>query len=351
LMALYISLELASLPLYLLASFERDSLRSTESGVKYFVLGAIASGIMLFGSSLLYGFTGSLSFSVFANLHSLSSGALLGLVLVITGFCFKISAAPFHNWTPDVYQGAPTPVTAYFSVVPKIAAMAIFIRFLIQAFGGLIHDWQQIILFVSALSMIVGALGGLTQTNIKRLLAYSSIGHVGYALMGLASGTLIGVSGIIVYFTLYIAMSIGAFACILYMQREGEYVEEISDLSGIAKTKPGIAFALALFMFSMAGIPPLAGFFGKMYVFLAAMESGLSTLAVIGVLSSVVACFYYLKIVKVMYFDDIIEPLDNVESNTLGVTIMLCALFTLLFFIMPTPLIYYANLAAGALFK
>ena len=353
-LSLYIALELASLPSYVLASFKRDSIKSTESGVKYFVLGAIASGIILFGITLIYGFAGSTNFESLGFLLKsvyLSKGVLVGLVLVITGFCFKVSAAPFHMWTPDVYEGAPTPITAYFSVVPKIAALALFIRILTQPFAAVIHDWQQIIIVVSALSMLVGAFGALFQTNIKRLLAYSSIGHVGYALMGLATGSIDGVAGIIIYFTLYIAMSVGAFSCILGMQRGGEYSEEISDLSGLSKNNPKMAFALAVFMFSMAGIPPLAGFFGKMYVFLAAIHSGLFGLAVVGVLSSVVACYYYIKIVKLMYFDEPVGSFDNCTHFPTILVRWICMIITLVFFVYPTPIINFASEAAGALFQ
>ena len=353
-LSLYVALELASLPSYILASFKRNSLKSTESGVKYFVLGAIASGMILFGISLIYGFSGSTNFASIGFLLKsvfLSKAILVGLILVITGLCFKVSAAPFHMWTPDVYEGSPSPITAYFSIVPKIAALALLVRVLVQPFFHEIFEWQQIIILVSALSMLVGAFGALFQTNIKRLLAYSSIGHVGYALMGLATGTSEGVSGIIIYFTLYIAMSIGAFSCILGMQRNGEYSEEISDLSGLSKNNPKMAFALAVFMFSMAGIPPLAGFFGKMYVFLAAVHSGLMILAVIGVLSSVVACYYYIKIVKVMYFDEPSASFDNCTHCSTTLVRWGCMIITLVFFIYPTPVINFAREAAGALFQ
>lgn len=355
LLALYVGLELSSLPLYVLASFSRDSLKSTESGLKYFVLGALASGILLFGASLVYGFAGSTNFdalgTLFKNSHLISKGVVFGLVLVITGLCFKISAAPFHMWTPDVYEGAPTPITAFFSTAPKIAALALLVRVLIQPFGFMIHDWQQIIIFVSGASMLVGAFGALMQSNIKRLLAYSSIGHVGYALMGLAAGNVDGVSGIIIYFSLYIAMSIGAFACILMMQKNGEASEEISDLAGLSRKSPKMAFALAVFMFSMAGIPPLAGFFGKMYVFIAAVHAGLFVLAVVGVLSSVVACFYYLKVVKVMYFDESAHEFDYDVPAPLYCTMYFCAAVTMLFFILPTPLVNGARMAAEVLFQ
>ncbi|HEU5046966.1 MAG TPA: NADH-quinone oxidoreductase subunit NuoN [Rickettsiales bacterium] len=355
LLALYMGLELSSLPLYVLAGFSRESLKSTEAGLKYFVLGALASGMLLFGMSLVYGFAGSLDFDALAGLFkssgSVDKGMLFGLVLVITALCFKISAAPFHMWTPDVYEGAPTPITAFFSTAPKVAAVALLVRVLVQPFGPMLHEWQQIVVFVSAASMIVGAFGALMQTNIKRLLAYSSIGHVGYALMGLAAGSEEGISSIGVYFALYVLMSVGAFACILMMQRDGKAKEAISDLAGLSSRSPRMAFALAVFMFSMAGIPPLAGFFGKLYVFLAAMHAGLVTLAVIGVLSSVVACFYYLKVVKVMYFDEPAESFDKEVPALLNLAMYICTAVTVLFFVMPSPLINQAHIAAKALFQ
>ncbi len=354
-LALYVGLELSSLPLYVLASFSRDSLKSTEAGLKYFVLGALASGLLLFGISLVYGFAGTTSFDALAHLfalsHAANNGVVVGLVLILTGFCFKVSAAPFHMWTPDVYEGAPTPVTAYFSTAPKIAAIALLVRLMVQPFGALIHDWQQVVIVVSVASMIAGAFGALTQNNIKRLLAYSSIGHVGYALMGLAAGTVDGISAILIYFTLYIFMSAGAFACVLMMSRDNEPVETIADLAGLSRSRPRLALAFAIFMFSMAGIPPLAGFFGKMYVFLAALNAGLTTVAVIGVLSSVVACFYYLKIVKLMYFDEPALPFDTEVTPATRWVLVLCSVVTMFFFIFPTPLVDSARIAAEALFK
>lgn len=356
LMSLYLGMELSSLALYVLASFSRDSLRSTEAGVKYFVLGALASGLFLFGASLVYGFSGTTTFNQIADVikeqPTLSPGLLTGFVLISVAFCFKVSAAPFHMWTPDVYEGAPTPVTAYFSIAPKIAALALLAKLLCGPFQGMLQAWQQIIIVASIASMLVGAFGALGQKNIKRLLAYSSIGHVGYVLVGIATGTVSGIAAILFYLAIYLVMSAGAFGCILMMKRNGEYVEEIADLSGLSRSHPRMAFALALFMFSMAGIPPLAGFFGKMYVFLAALESGFVALSVIGVLASVVACFYYLKVVKVMYFD---EPqpvgLDASIPKSLTFVTALCASVTLLFFLMPAPLLHYARAAAEALFN
>ncbi len=354
LMSLYMGMELSSLALYVLASFSRDNLKSTESGIKYFILGALASGLFLFGASLVYGFSGTTNFAqipeVIKSQPHLSVGLLTGFVLVITAFCFKISAAPFHMWTPDVYEGAPTPVTAYFSIAPKIAAMSVLIRLLIQPFAAMQPEWQQIITVAAIASMLIGAFGGLMQKNIKRMLAYSSIGHVGYALTGLATGTVAGVSAVLIYFSVYLFMSAGAFACILLMMRDGKPVESISDLAGLSRTRPRMAFALAIFMFSMAGIPPLAGFFGKMYVFLAAVDKGMDALAVIGVLSSVIACFYYLRIVKVMYFDEASAPLDTVSPRATIFTMTFCALIAVLFFLTPAPLVLCARAAAEVLF-
>jgi NADH-quinone oxidoreductase subunit N len=353
-MALYVSLELSSLPLYVLAAIKRDSLKSTESGLKYFVLGALASGMLLYGISLVYGFSGTTNFDGLMHLikdpASASGGIVVGLVLIMVAMSFKISAAPFHMWTPDVYEGAPTPVTAFFSIVPKLAALALFTRLLIQPFGALVFEWKQIIVFVSLASMLTGAFGALMQTNIKRLLAYSSIGHIGYALMGLAAGTVDGIGGVLIYFTLYIAMSAGAFACILMMNSSGEALEKLTDLAGLSRTRPRMAFTLAAFMFSMAGIPPLAGFFGKLYVILAALNAGLVTLAVIGVLASVVACYYYLKVVKIMYFDEPALAFDQEVPCGTRVALVLCAAVTLLFFIMPGPLVGEARTAAETLF-
>ena len=293
LIALYMGLELQSLSLYVVASFRRDNLRSSEAGLKYFVLGALSSGMLLYGSSMIYGFTGTTGFDGIAQVFAgagqgASIGLIVGLVFLCAGLAFKVSAVPFHMWTPDVYEGAPTPVTAFFATAPKIAAMALFIRVLIEPFGGLFDQWQQIIVAVSIGSMVLGAFAAINQTNIKRLMAYSSIGHIGYALIGLASGTQDGIGGIAIYLTIYIIMNLGTFACILCMRQKDRMVEGIDDLKGLSKTNPMMALALAIFMFSMAGIPPLAGFFGKLYIFLAAIDAELYALAVIGVLTSVV---------------------------------------------------------------
>jgi len=355
LISLYVGLELQSLSLYVVAAFRRDSLRSTEAGLKYFVLGALSSGMLLYGASLIYGFTGSTEFPAIAQVLTGTKGAvplgvIFGIVFVAAGLAFKVSAVPFHMWTPDVYEGAPTPVTALFAAAPKMAAMALFVRVVIGPFGPAIEAWQQIIVVVAILSMLVGAFAAISQTNIKRLMAYSSIGHVGYALVGLAAGSEAGVRGVLVYLAIYMLMNLGAFAVILCMRQQGEAVEKITDLSGLATTHPGLAAAFALLMFSMAGIPPLAGFFGKFYVFVAAVEAGLYTLAVIGVLASVVGAFYYLRIVKLMYFDEPAEGLDPRPARALGVIAGVSGLFNLLFFAYPAPLIAAAGIAAASLF-
>ncbi len=306
LIAVYLGLELQSLALYVVAAINRDSVRSTEAGLKYFVLGALSSGMLLYGASLVYGFTGQTTFAgIAAALQGGASvGLVIGMVFLITGFAFKVSAVPFHMWTPDVYEGAPTPVTAFFAAAPKVAAMALFVRAMVSPFASITHDWQQVITFISILSMVLGAFAAIGQRNIKRLMAYSSIGHMGYALVGLAAGTQAGVQGVIIYMLVYMAMTLGTFACILSMRRGESMVEDISDLAGLSRTNPTMAFMLAMLLFSLAGIPPLAGFFAKFYVFLAAIESGLYVLSVIGVLASVVGAYYYLRIVKIMYFDE-----------------------------------------------
>ncbi|QIB35664.1 NADH-quinone oxidoreductase subunit NuoN [Ancylobacter pratisalsi] len=350
LLALYMGLELMSLALYVIAANNRDSVRSTEAGLKYFVLGALSSGMLLYGASLLYGFTGTINFLQIAEIaREPSLGLIFGIVFVFAGLCFKVSAVPFHMWTPDVYEGAPTPVTAFFAAAPKIAAMAVFVRVAVEALPHVVHQWQQIIVFVSIASMALGAFGAIGQRNIKRLMAYSSIGHMGFALVGLAAGTEQGVRGVLIYMTIYMAMTLGTFACILSMRRKEGMVENYDDLAGLARTSPVKAFMLATLMFSLAGIPPLAGFLAKYYVFLAAIEAGLYTLAVIGVLASVVGAFYYLRIVKVMYFDEpaeAFEPMPTELRAVLGIS----GLFTLLFFVYPAPLLAAASAAARALF-
>jgi len=348
LIALYLGVELMSLSLYVVASSNRDSLRSTEAGLKYFVLGALSSGMLLYGCSLIYGFTGTVSFAGIAKATG-GIGLTFGLVFLFAGLCFKVSAVPFHMWTPDVYEGAPTPVTAFLAAAPKIAAIALFTRTAVGAFPEIVPQWQQILVFVAIASTVLGAFAAIGQRNIKRLMAYSSIGHMGFALIGLASGTADGVRGVLIYMAIYLAMTLGTFAAILSMRRGGKMVEDIGDLSGLAHTNPPMASLLALLLFSLAGIPPLAGFFAKFYVFLAAIEAGLYTLAVIGVLASVVGAYYYLLIVKIMYFDEPVksfEPMPNVLKVVLGVT----GLFNLLFFAYPVPLLNAANAATKSLF-
>ena len=357
LLSLYLGLEMQSLSLYVIASFNRDDERSTEAGLKYFVLGAVASGMLLYGSSLIYGFAGTTDFEVLGALFAdgqgphASIGVIVGIVFIIAGLSFKVSAVPFHMWTPDVYEGAPTPVTAFFSVGPKIAAIALFSRVMVGPFGDLVQHWQQIIILISVASMLLGAFAAISQTNIKRMMAYSSIGHVGYALIGLVVANEAGMRGIMIYMAIYLFMNIGAFACILTMRRGDRMVENISDLAGMSKTHPGVAAALAVFMFSMAGIPPLAGFFSKLYIFLAAIEAEFYGLAVIAVLSSVVGAFYYLRIIKVVYFDEPADPLDKPISQSLGFVIAGCALIIILFFAFPGVVVDSASAAAFALFE
>jgi NADH-quinone oxidoreductase subunit N len=352
LIALYVGLELQSLTLYVVAAFNRDSPRSAEAGLKYFVLGALSSGMLLYGASLVYGFTGSTNFAVIAASVQPSGaniGLIFGLVFLMAGFAFKISAVPFHMWTPDVYEGAPTPVTAFFAAAPKLAAMALTVRVLIAAFPAVTTEWRQIVVFLAIASMALGAFAAIGQTNIKRLMAYSSIGHMGYALVGLAAGTAEGVAGVVFYLAIYLAMTLGTFACILAMRRGGRMVEDIDALSGLSRTNPAMAFLLAMLLFSLAGIPPLAGFFAKFYVFLAAIHAGLYALAVIGVLLSVVGAYYYLRIIKIMYFD---APAERFEPMplTLAAALGLSGIFVLVYSVYPAPLVEAAGLAAKSLF-
>lgn len=355
-LALYMALEMSSLCQYVLASFMRDNAKSSEAGLKYFVLGALASGMLLFGTSLIYGFAGSTNFDQLSLLFTQmegapSKGVIVGLVLVIVGLCFKVSAVPFHMWTPDVYEGAPTPVTAFFATAPKVAGLALFTRLMMEPFAALHVQWQQIVIFVAIASLITGSLAAIMQTNIKRLLAYSSIGHVGFMLVGLAAGNAAGVQAMLVYLGLYIFMSAGMFGCVLLMRRGGQYVESIHDLAGLSQTNPLGAIVISLFMFAMAGIPPLGGFFGKMYILLAASSAGLSWLAVIAVLSSVISGYYYIRIVKIMYFDEPKASFDKTCSCYVSFGIAICAFVTLFFFLLPTPLIAQAKLAAVALLR
>ena len=355
LLMLYLGLELSSLTLYVLATYDRDNAVSSEAGVKYFILGALASGILLFGASLVYGYLGTTNFSAMGDLFAdvgenptpVAYGAIVGLVMLVVALSFKISAVPFHMWTPDVYQGAPTPVTTLFATAPKIAAMAILIRLLMDPFASLFPEWQNILAIIAFASMAVGAFGALTQTNIKRLLAYGSIGHIGYMLVGLATGTPEGIKGVLIYFALYLFMSVGTFGFVLFMRRAGKQVEEISDLAGLSKTSPRGALFMLLMMFSMAGIPPFAGFYGKFFIFSSAIQSGLYGLAVAGVLTSVVAAFYYLKVIKVMYFDEPVLGLERDVPLFSQAVLLICALVTAFFFLYPSALLNAATRAAS----
>ena len=316
LMALYMGLELQSLALYVVASLRRDSVKSTEAGLKYFVLGALSSGILLYGASLVYGYAGTTLFSgiIQTAVHGeVSLGLLFGLIFLISGMAFKVSAVPFHMWTPDVYEGAPTPVTAFFATAPKVAAMCLFARVLHDAFGGAVADWQQVVALLSLLSMFLGAVAAIGQTNIKRLMAYSSIAHMGYALMGLAAGTVLGVEAMLVYMAIYVTMNIGTFAFILLMEKDGQPVTDIASLNMYSKAQPGGAFAMLVLLFSLAGVPPMLGFFGKLYVLRAAYEAGLAWLAIAGVIASVIGAFYYLRIVYYMYFGE--EQTEGLDVN------------------------------------
>jgi NADH-quinone oxidoreductase subunit N len=354
LITLYVGLELQNLALYVVAGFNRDSVRSSEAGLKYFVLGALSSGMLLYGASLIYGFTGTTAFADLASLMAggapVSTGVIIGVVFVVVGLAFKVSAVPFHMWTPDVYEGAPTPVTAFFAVAPKIAALALFVRFMIEPFGPLLGEWRQVIIFLSIASMVLGAVAAIAQENIKRLMAYSSIGHVGYALIGLAAGTANGIRGVLVYMAVYLFMTVGTWAVILCMRRNGRMLEGISDLAGLSRSQPGLALALAIFMFALSGIPPTAGLFAKLYVFLAAIDAKLTGLAVIGVVTSVVSAFYYLRIVKVMYFDEPVGAFDRPISAELKGVVFVTAVVTLFFFVLPGPIFAGAEAAAAALF-
>jgi NADH-quinone oxidoreductase subunit N len=350
LIMLYLGLELMSLALYVVAASNRDNAKSTEAGLKYFVLGALSSGMLLYGASMVYGFTGTVEFAGIAKAATGGSvGLVFGLVFLLAGLCFKVSAVPFHMWTPDVYEGAPTPVTAFFASAPKVAALAVFTRVAFTAFPGITVQWQQIVVFVSIASMALGSFAAIGQTNIKRLMAYSSIGHMGFALVGLAAATPEGAQGVVLYLAIYVAMTLGSFAIILTMKRGGQPLENIADFAGLSRTNPAVAFFFAMFLFSLAGVPPLAGFFAKFYVFVAAIKSGLFILAVIGVLTSVVGAFYYLRIVKLMYFDEPTGALDPMRVE-LRTVLAVTGLFNVLFFVYPGPLVSAANFAAKSLF-
>ncbi|MBO9402772.1 NADH-quinone oxidoreductase subunit NuoN [Shimia sp. R9_3] len=333
LIALYMGLELQSLALYVVASFRRDSVKSTEAGMKYFLLGALSSGLLLYGSSLVYGFAGTTQFSGIIDVAGHGDtplGLLFGLTFVVAGLAFKVSAVPFHMWTPDVYEGAPTPITAFFATAPKLAAMGLFARVLFDAFGGVVADWQQIIALLSVLSMFLGAVAAIGQRNIKRLMAYSSIAHMGYALMGLASGTALGIEAMLVYMAIYVTMNIGTFAFILSMEKDGQPVVDISALNMYSKRAPGRALAMLFLLFSLAGVPPFLGFFGKLYVLRAAFDAGLAWLAVAGVIASVIGAFYYLRIVYFMYFGEERDALDAPRSPVQHLMLVLSAAVMLL---------------------
>ena len=351
LISVYLGLELQSLAAYVVAAIHRDNTRSTEAGLKYFVLGALSSGMLLYGASLVYGFTGHTGFQPIAAAlaEGRTTGLVIGLVFVLAGLAFKISAVPFHMWTPDVYEGAPTPVTAFFASAPKLAAVALMIRVVIDAFAPITADWQQVVAFIAIASMLLGSFAAIGQRNIKRLMAYSSIGHMGFALVGLAAGTEAGVQGVMLYLVIYMIMTLGAFACILGMRRGNDTIEDIESLAGLARTQPGTAFLFAAILFSLAGIPPLAGFFAKYYVFLAAMEAELYALAVIGMISTVVGAFYYLRIVKLMYFDEplgVFDPLPGELQSVLAVS----GAVMLAFMLVSAPLVQAAGIAARSLF-
>ena len=351
-MSLYVGLELQSLSLYVLAAIKRDHVKSAEAGMKYFVLGAISSGMLLFGISLIYGFTGTTNFDLIGMTlaNEITLGAVLGLVFILAGLAFKISAVPFHMWTPDVYEGAPTSVTALFAIVPKVAALALIIRLLFIPFAALQDQWFEMMWFLCFLSMAVGAFAALRQDNIKRLMAYSSIGNMGYALIGIVAGGEVGISSVLIYLALYMVMTAGVFGIILCMRLEGVGVESISDLAGLSRNNPWLAYPLAILMFSMSGIPPMAGFFGKFMIFQAAVHSGLYVLAVFGVLTSVVAAYYYLRIIKVMFFDEPAEQFDAAIEFPRKVVIGLSVFIVLGFIINPSPLVETAGFAAGSLF-
>ena len=340
LMVFYIGLELQSLALYVLASFNRDQLKSSESGLKYFVLSALSSGLLLYGCSLIYGFSGSTNFIIIGDaMNSTHYGLTFGIVFILVGLAFKISAVPFHMWAPDVYEGSPTSVTLFFAIVPKVAALTVFIRFLYVPFVNMIEQWQPILIFLSIASMIFGAVAAIGQKNLKRLVAYSSIGHIGYALAGLSIGTNEGIQSSIIYISIYLVMNLGLFSCILMMKRNDQYFETIDDLSGLSKNHPVLSLSLLIILFSLAGIPPLAGFFAKFYIFKSVIEQSMYFLAIVGLLSTVIAAFYYLRIIKVIYFDDEKEKYDTDHSAWLRISLAFSTLLILLYFIFPSKLV------------
>ncbi len=332
----YLGLELQSLALYILAAIDRDNIRSTESGVKYFVLSALSSGLLLYGCSLLYGFTGSTNFeTINSQLDPENIGSIFAMVFILVGLSFKVSAVPFHMWTPDVYEGSPTSITSFFSVAPKVAGLAVIIRFMQSPFANVLIEWQSIVIFISIASMILGSVAAIGQKNIKRLMAYSSIGHIGYALAGVATGTSSGYMSSVVYITIYVVMNIGAFSCIFLMKKNGKYTEEINELSGISKKHPLISISFLIILFSLAGIPPLGGFFAKFYVFMSVIENEMYGLAIIGLLSTVISAFYYLRIIKIIYFDELIKPFDQIKNISITGTIFLSCIILLTFFLYP----------------
>ena len=340
LMVFYIGLELQSLALYVLASFNKDQLKSSEAGLKYFVLSALSSGILLYGCSLLYGFSGSTNFLIISeNINSMEYGLTFGIVFILVGLAFKISAVPFHMWAPDVYEGSPTSVTLFFAIVPKIAALTVFIRFLYLPFFNVINEWQIIIIFLSIASMVFGAIAAIGQKNLKRLIAYSSIGHMGYALAGLSVGTNEGIQSSVSYISIYLIMNLGLFSCLFMMKRNNKYYENIDDLSGLSKNHPLISFSLLIILFSLAGIPPMAGFFAKFYVFVSVIKQEMYFLAIIGLLATVISAFYYLSIIKIIYFDPEKEKYDSDHSIGLKISLALSTLLILLYFIYPNGLL------------
>jgi NADH-quinone oxidoreductase subunit N len=343
----YLGLELQSLGLYILASIDRDNIRSSESGIKYFILSALSSGLLLYGCSLLYGFTGSTNFDLIATeLNADNTGAIFAMVFILVGLAFKISAVPFHMWTPDVYEGAPTSITSFFAAVPKVAGLALLIKFMLIPFANILQEWQMIIIFISIASMILGAVAAIVQKNIKRLLAYSSIGHIGYALAGVATGSISGYGSAIIYISIYVVMNIGAFSCLYLMKKDREYKENISDLSGISKKHPVLAIAFLIILFSLAGIPPLGGFFAKFYIFTSVLEQKMYALAIIGLLTTVISAFYYLRIIKTIYFDDNSLTFDATKNTVAQVTIFISCSILITFFLYPS----FLNTIVNSLF-
>ena len=333
----YLGLELQSLSLYILASLDRDNLKSNESGLKYFILSSLASGLLLYGCSILYGFSGSTNFEIIRlNTNTENIGTVFAMVFILVGLAFKVSAVPFHMWTPDVYEGAPSSVTSFFAIVPKIAGVAVFIRIMQIPFNDIADQWQPILIFISLSSMILGAIAAIGQSNIKRLIAYSSIGHIGFALAGISTNTILGYSSSITYISIYVIMNLGMFACIFSMKRDGKYCENLDDLSGISKHHPILSISLLIILFSLAGIPPLAGFFAKFYIFIAVIESKMYTLAIIGLLSTVISAFYYLRIIKIIYFDDANKSFDKIKNLGISTTLFLSSLILITFFIYPS---------------